>query len=148
MNDADKIIISNLRRNARKNITHIARETNIPVTTIYDRLKKIEKEYILKNLSLLDFDKLGYTFRSNVIVKIGDNKNELIKYLYEHKNVNSLYLLNFGSKLMLETVFRNINEFDEFVLKLNEFNVEMLNVSHISEELKKEMFLSDVKHFD
>ena len=39
----DAQILSFFRDNARKKITHIASETNIPVTTIYDKVRVHEK---------------------------------------------------------------------------------------------------------
>ncbi|MBR9691938.1 winged helix-turn-helix transcriptional regulator, partial [Candidatus Woesearchaeota archaeon] len=70
MNKKDLKIIAYLRQNARMPLTKMSRKTQIPVSTIFDRLKMNENSLIVKHTSLLDFSKLGYNTRANITLKV------------------------------------------------------------------------------
>ena len=53
-------IISEFRKNARENLTCASRKLGIPVSTIYDRLKKYSGNLITRHTAILDFKKLGF----------------------------------------------------------------------------------------
>ena len=74
------LILSHFRSNARKNLTKISKQTGIPVSTIFDKLKMYESSIIKKHTALLDFQKLGYDIRVDFIVKINHkDRDKLIK---------------------------------------------------------------------
>ena len=76
MNQKDKIILSQLRKNARMPLTTMSRKINIPVSTIFDRLKLNEEDLILKHTTLLNFSKLGYHTRAQVIFKVDKKRGQ------------------------------------------------------------------------
>ena len=51
----DLLIISCLRENSRNNLTNISKMTGIPISTIFDWLKKYEGSIIKKHTALLSF---------------------------------------------------------------------------------------------
>jgi len=55
----DMMLLSNLRANARETLTNISKRTNIPISTIFDRLKLHEKNLIKKHTAIIDFALLG-----------------------------------------------------------------------------------------
>jgi len=146
----DVEIISHLRSNSRKKITKIAESINMPVTTIYDRLRNAERRFIDKHTTLLDFSKIGYPVHSHVVVDVNkESKEGLYNFLLGHSNINSLYKINYGEKLLCETVFKNIDDFESFIESLEKDHiVSNIQVHHISEQLRKEDFLTDVNHIN
>ena len=104
----DLLILSHLRDNARQRLTSISRRTHIPVTTIYDNVRKYEREFVLKHASLLDFRKLGFNAKTKVLLKIADNKPEVLDYLATHPNINSLFRLHSEYDVLAELVFREL----------------------------------------
>lgn len=146
--EKDTKILSHLRRDGRKKITEISKEIGIPATTIYDRLRALQKRYVRKHSVLLDFKKIGYPLVSYVTIEVNkDKKNQLYEHLMKNANVNSLYKINYGSKLLLETVFQSISQFESFIDALEKFNITGIQINHVSEELKKESFLTEAHHF-
>lgn len=137
-------IISHLRKNAREKITDIARETHIPVTTIYDKVRMHDKGLFKRHVSLLDFSKLGYSIMSMIAVKAEKNKRfNLRDYLYNHKNVNSLYRVNEGFDFVLGCVFENSAQAEDFLDSLKaEHNVKEAMMFNVIDEVKKEGFLT------
>ncbi|HLC85723.1 MAG TPA: Lrp/AsnC family transcriptional regulator [Candidatus Nanoarchaeia archaeon] len=142
------IILAKLRENSRESLTRMSRKISIPVSTIYEKLKNYEKTVIKKHTSLLDFNKLGFGTRATIILKSKkENRENLKQFLLENKYVNSFYKINNGYDFMIETVFRELKEVENFVEELeNNYGVEEKLVYYIVEELKKEAFLSNADY--
>ena len=141
----DLLILSYLRNNARQRLTSISRRTHIPVTTIYDNVRRYEKRFIIKHSSIVDFRKLGFNAKTNIALKVNGSRGDLLAYLQEHPNVNSLYRTDSEYDIMAELVFRELRDVDEFLEALNNrFDVEKSLVLNVTEDLKREEFMSKV----
>jgi len=145
MKKTDLMIISSLRRNAREKLTNISKKTRIPVSTIFDKIKTYETGLINKHTALIDFNKLGYNTRANIILKVNKkDKSEMKNFLLKHKNINSALKINNGFDFLIEAIFTNIKEVEDFLELLEEnFKIKSKQVFYIIEELKKESFLSN-----
>jgi DNA-binding Lrp family transcriptional regulator len=142
INLKDLQILSYLRKNARIRVTDIAKNMKLPFTTIYDRIDRINKNAIKKSSVLLDYQKLGY-LQTHVTLAI-DKKDRMnfIEFMQKHNNINSAYLVNFGDSIIMESVFNNLNEFEDCVKIIeNNYNIKKIVINHISHEIKKEEFL-------
>lgn len=141
----DLLILSYLRRNARQRLTRISRHTHIPVTTIYDNVRKYERDFITKHAALLDFRKLGFDAKVNIALKVDGSKSELLEYLQSHSNVNSLYRTASEYGLLVEAVFRNSRDVDVFLDELSDrFRIEKSLVLNVTDDLKRESFMTEV----
>ena len=144
INKKDILIISNLRINARMPLTKMSRKINIPVSTIFDRLKINENGLIKKHTCLLNFSKLGYNVRANIAFKVeADDREGLKEYLLKHESANSVYKINNGFDFMIEGIFREIREMEDFIEDLEKrFRILDKKSFYIIEDLKREEFLS------
>jgi DNA-binding Lrp family transcriptional regulator len=137
------MILSYLRSNARQRLTSISRRTHIPVTTIYDNVRRYEKRFIIKHSCILDFRKLGFNARTSLALKVNGSKSELMSYLQDHPNVNSLYRTDSEYDLLVETVFRDMKDVDEFIDTIkSKFNVEKSLLLNVTEDIRREDFMS------
>jgi len=139
-------LLAFFRRNARLALTKISKQTGVPVSTIFDKLRKYEGNIIQRHVALLDFQKLGYTTRANVFVKTTpENRMALARYLRLHPNVNAAYRVNNGYDFLVEAVFRNIQEHEEFLetLELKQ-GVTDKEVYFVIGEVAREHFMADV----
>lgn len=145
INQKDMLIISNLRRNARETLTNMSRATHIPISTIYDKLKFHEGGLIKKHTCLLDYNKLGYTTRANVLLRVDrSTREELKEFLIKHNNVNSVSKINNNYDFMVEMVFREIREMEDFLEKIEDrFKIKAKQVFYVIEDLKREEFLAE-----
>lgn len=67
----DLKLLSDLRRNSRETLTKISRETGIPISLIFDRLKRLEAIGIRNRYTcLLDMKKIGLHDRVIILVKV------------------------------------------------------------------------------
>lgn len=143
--EKELIILSHMRQNARKNLTAISKETGMPISTIFDRLRKYEAEGIVKkHTALLDFSKLGYGVKVHIALKVPrECRDNLKSYLLKEPIINSVYRINNGYDFMIEAFFRDVNEVHEFVEGLERFRVKNPEEYYVLEEIKKEAFMAD-----
>jgi DNA-binding Lrp family transcriptional regulator len=140
-------ILSELRKNSRQSLTQISRKINIPVSTIFDKLIKLNNAIIKKNISLFDFDKLGYNIKVNFIVK-NPSKKHFKKFLLNKININSLYRINNYNNYHIECFFKNLNELEIFKEELIDLGIKDLKEYHVVEEIKKEEFFTKPIHIE
>jgi len=141
----DILIMSNLRSNARISLTNLSKKTKIPISTLFDRLRNQEKDLILKHTALLDFNKLGYSTRAHIIIKVSKPDRDRIKeHLSKHQNVNSFYKINNGYDFMVEGIFKHIKDMEDFLENLDErYDILDRRSYYIIDEIKREEFLAD-----
>jgi len=142
MNKKDLKIISQLRTDARMSLTDMSRKINIPISTIFDRLKS--NDFIVKHTSLLDFTNLGFT-KANIFLKVErEDKEALKEFLVKNNVVNSFYRINNGFDFMLECIFRQMKDLEEFNdLLESKFKIKETKSFFVIEDIKREMFLTD-----
>ncbi len=141
MKHNDIEIIRRLRDGRKLNISRIARELNMPITTVADRIKAIERKYMIKRLSLLDYPNLGLNGIANVAIKIPqEQKNAFLAFIKDENCVNSIYHINSDHDYMVELVCKDFVEIKEWVTKAKEnFNVST-DVYHVLKIEEKEKF--------
>jgi len=150
LNAKDLMLLSQLRKNAREKLTTISRRTQMPVSTIHEKLKGYNLGVVKKHTVLLDFPKLGYQCRAKVLVNAPkETKGELKDYLQKHPNINSAYKINNGYTYMLDVVFPTLDDLDQFLEKLESgYDVRDTQTYYIIDELKREGFLTDLTLMD
>jgi len=144
ISNADLKLISTLRLNARENLTTISKKTNIPISTLYEKLKRHEQSIILKHTTLLDFSKIGYLCRAQMLLLTNkENRDQLASYLKAHLAVNNIYKINNGYDFLVEGIFTDIKQLEDFLEELeNKFPLEQKKIHYIIEDIKRESFLT------
>ena len=106
MNSTNLKIITHLRKNSRHSVVNIAKNLEMPVSTVYDKLNRLQKEGIIKKHStIVDFPKIGYNHQVKFVLKIEHSQiKELLNFLKKHQNVNSIYEINSEFDFLVETV--------------------------------------------
>ncbi len=139
-----------LRKNARETLTSMSKTIKVPISTIYDKLKSNENGVIRKHTTLLDFSKLGFNTRANILLRIKKSTRDGAKeYLLKHQNVNNLYKINNGYDFLVEVVFKHIRDVEEFLESVEErFEVDGKEVFYLIDEIKREEFMADIGLLD
>ena len=139
------LLLSHFRRNARAKLTDVGRETGIPVSTIFDRVKGELLPYVQRFTCLLNMQELGLHSRATIILKVDkEQKQEAGRFLEKHGNVNSLYRINNGYDFMLDVIFREMADLEEFIEQIEKrFKVKDKEVYFIIGEVKQEAFLAE-----
>ncbi len=146
----DLLIIAHLRKDARMSLTKLSKKTNIPASTVYDKIKEFKDGHIKKHTAFVDFQKLGYQITAFLMIQtIKDKKHVTKDHLEKHVNVNSLFKINNNYDFFVEAIFRDINELEEFKEELEiKFKTRKIVVYHLIKEIKKESFLSNPEVID
>ena len=141
----DLLILSELRSNSRETLTKISKNTGIPISTIFDKIKYYQGSLITKHTTLIDFSKLGFNARANIMVKVDrDKREEARKFLLSHQNINSVYKVSNGFDFLIEGIFKNVKEVEDFIDFLGgKFKLEQTQVYYIIEDIKKESFMNN-----
>ena len=142
----DVLLLCQLRKNAREPLTNMSRETRIPVSTLYDRLRHFERSSVIrKHTSLIDFSIFGYSVKAYFQLKTKPSaRNKIRVYLTNHQNINNLYRVNNNCDFIAEGIFRTITECEDFVDELDErFELKSIETYYVIQEIKREGFLSN-----
>ncbi len=144
MNEKDLLLLTHLRQNARETLTKLSRKTNIPISTIYEKLKTYNRDIIKKHTSLIDFSKLGYNARVEVMLRVDkENRDEIRDFLSRKSCINSIFKINNGYDFLVEGIFRNIQEVEDFLeLVEDRFKIKQKQVYYIVDEIKREGFMT------
>ncbi len=147
VNTKDIKILSHLRRDSRETLTNISKTTGIPTSTIFDRLRTQEQTLIKRYTALLNFQKLGFKTRVNIILRVDSQSKEVLgSFLANLPSVNTLFKLSDEYDYLVEGVFKNEQELESFLQVVrSDFQKIELEVFPIILEFKREAFLADPK---
>ena len=148
LKENDWEMIACLRKNGRETLTDISKKTNIPISTLYDKIRSDKMDIITKHTCLLDFNKLGFNTRAKISMKVDKECRDTIKeFLMRDFNVNSLYKINNGYDFMIEVVFKSMQNLENFIEKMeSKFRILEYKVYYVIEDIKREEFLSNPEH--
>lgn len=120
LDETDVNVLKTLTLDARLSSRQIAKKCNVSIGTVLSRIKKMEKEGIIKGYSaLLDHEKLGYelTVISEITVSKGrllEMENEIARY----PNVCSVYDVTGLTDAVIIAKFKNRDELSKFTKRL------------------------------
>lgn len=141
----DMALLASLRKDSRMKLTTMSRQTRIPVSTIFDRIRTFKGSGLVRRYtSLVDFGRLGHQGHAWILLACNKNdRHQLQETLERHPNVNSLLRINNGWNLMAEVVSPGIREVEDFVEQIEDkARITKKMVLFIIREIRKEEFLA------
>jgi len=135
-------ILDLLRQDPRIKMTDLAKNLNIPKSTVFDIFNKLKEKGLHSPRLILDFDKLGYSIRVFIAVSVSaDSKGKVLIFLKDHPNINSLFAVGSGHDYLFEAVFGNQKQHLEFMRDLD-FSAEILEkqVFYTLDDIHRERF--------
>jgi len=141
VDETDKKIINILVENSRLSYRQIAKKAKISVVTVMNRVKKLEKEGIIKKYTaLVDYEKLNYGFFVMTSIRISKGKElEVEQALTKYENVFAIYDVTGDFDIEVIAKFKNRAALDSFVKKIQTFEyVERLHTRLILNTIKEE----------
>ena len=142
LDKTDTKILKNLMINSRLSSRQLALNLGISTVTVLSRIKKLEKEKIIKGYTaIIDHEKLGYSLTAIIEIlakndKIVDIEDEISKF----ENVCGVYDITGESDTLIIAKFKERNELSKFVKSLAAIpNVEN-TITHVVLNTAKEDF--------
>ncbi len=142
MDEIDERILKNLLVDARLSARQLALKLGMSTVTILSRIKKLEKQKIIKGYtSTLDHEKLGYDLTAIIeIIAKKDKITQVEDKLSEMENVCAVYDITGSTDTLLVAKFKGREELSKFVKDLASIpNVEN-TITHVVLNTVKEDF--------
>lgn len=138
MDKTDEKILSALVENSRMPISKISQKTNIPDSTISNRIKKLEKNGVIeKYTTILDPEKVGINVSAIIIIQTETEKHENVeKELPKLKEVTDVYTVSGEYDILIKLWAHTLDELNDII------NSEIRTIDGI-EELR-ELIVMDV----
>ncbi|MFT4326082.1 MAG: Lrp/AsnC family transcriptional regulator [Candidatus Woesearchaeota archaeon] len=122
-------VLNHLLRDARCELTKISIAEKMPVSTVYETIRKLEREGIIKRYTtLLDTSYLRFSLEYFFVVK-GD-----CPYIY---SIDSIECLEIPGTYLVKAFFRSLQEFGDFKKTLKKHNCKILKEFAIQEKIKE-----------
>ena len=147
-NKKQVLLLTELRKNSRQSLTRIGNEINMPISTVHDKIRANTGGVVLKYTCVLDFARLGFNCRAQIILKVDKKEKEAVKqHLLKTANINSIYRINNGYDFLVEGVFKDLREVDEFIERMEElYKIKEKKLYYIMEDIARETFMTDQIH--
>ncbi|MDH3489687.1 MAG: Lrp/AsnC family transcriptional regulator [Nitrosopumilus sp.] len=142
LDEIDERILKNLLVDARQSARQLALRLGISTVTVLSRIKKLEKEKIIKGYTaIIDHEKIGYSLTAIIEImakndKIVDIEKEIAKF----ENVCGVYDITGSTDTIIVAKFKERDELSKFVKALAVIpNVEN-TITHVVLNTTKEDF--------
>lgn len=140
--ETDEKILKNLMMDARSSARQLALKLGMSTVTVLSRIKKLEKEKIIKGYTtIIDHEKLGYSLTAIIeIVAKNDKIVDIEEKISKFENVCGVYDITGSTDTIVIAKFKERNELSAFVKGLASIpNVEN-TITHIVLNTTKEDF--------
>jgi len=141
MDKIDEKILKNLMVDARISARQLALKLGMSTVTILSRIKKLEKEKIIKGYTaLIDHEKLGYDLTAIIEIIAKKDILDIEEELSKMDNVCGVYDITGNTDTVIVAKFKERNELSVFVKSLSSMaNVEN-TITHVVLNTAKEDF--------
>lgn len=138
----DERILKNLLVDARLSARQLGLKLGMSTVTILSRIKKLEKEKIIKGYTaIIDHEKLGYTLTA--VIEIIAKKDKIIDIemdLAKIENVCGVYDITGNTDTLVIAKFKSRNELSEFVKRIASIQNIENTITHVVLNTAKEDF--------
>ena len=119
-------ILKELKRNGRLSAQEISKITGIPVTTVFNRVKRMEKSKAIKGYTVvLDEGRVGRNVAAYVSITVDYNllkrkrisQQQLATRLRQHEFVDEVDMITGTSDIIVKIRTPDISQLNEFVTK-------------------------------
>ncbi len=128
IDDTDKKIIGVLRQNAKLKTQNISKKINVPITTVHNRIKRMEKDGTIKGYTaVLNNKMLDKSLKVMVMVKVdhqqltakGESHEAMLKKIMANPAIERVNLMAGDIDFIIEARVKDIDA-------LNAFSVDFL----------------------
>jgi len=133
LQEKDLKIIEALEENARLGVKQIARKTDIPITTVFNRIRNLESRGIIQGYrAIIDKKKLGKEIEAFIIVNIPYNsvlhQDEFALELGRLPEVDECYVISGATNILIKVSIEDIDKLNDFIIN----NLKRRGVENIS----------------
>jgi len=123
MDEKDERILNVLKENSKLSTQQISKKISIPITTVHHRIKKLEKEGIIKKYTVvLDSKKIGKLISSYILIRVDyrhtkQSQLEMAMNLKSKDAVEEVSIVTGSIDMIVKIRVKDIAELNQFVIK-------------------------------
>lgn len=121
----DRQILKELQLNSKLTTQQISKKTLIPITTIHNRIKRLEKDGIIKGYTvMLDHKKLGFDILAFILLTVRHyiaegkavTEEGMAKEIAKLPGVEETYIVTGGTDIIAKIRVRSMEDLNKFVV--------------------------------
>lgn len=121
IDNKDKKILSELKKNARNSTKNIAKNVRIPRVTVHDRIEKMKSSGIIKSFTTItDYNKIGLSTKVFIFVSFLHNTNvsqrELANKISKIPGVYEVHIISGEYDLLIKVRGESLEEIGKLVV--------------------------------
>ena len=137
----DEKILKNLMVDARLSARQMALKLGMSTVTVLSRIKKLEKEKIIKGYTaIIDHEKLGYDLTAIIEIIAKKDIIDIEEKLSKIENVCGVYDITGNTDTVIVAKFKERNELSKFVKSLSSMSNVENTITHVVLNTEKEDF--------
>ncbi len=121
LDEKDRKILRILEENSRTPLKEIAKKTDIPITTVYNRLMRFKREKLVRFTIIPDYKKLGYGVESYVLIKIQASPEidpeQVLSKVIAVRGVKSAALVTGSVDLIAHIYSKSVDELSDIIMR-------------------------------
>ncbi|MBU0471737.1 MAG: Lrp/AsnC family transcriptional regulator [Nanoarchaeota archaeon] len=115
IDDKDKKIIEELKKDSRTSIRDISKITGIRPSTVHQRINKLKTSNTIEKFTIKLNNKLiGENF---IVFMFVSTEEDLDEALFKDKHIKEVFGITGEYDLLFKLKFKNVEEFNDFVLE-------------------------------
>lgn len=135
MDEKDKILLNELKKDSKRSVQELSKATKIPSTTVYNRIKALEEEGIIKQYSIkLNNKKVG---KVQAIFEVTLNPavdvSEFIKKI--KSKCDEIYSIAGDYQFLIKSTFDDLGGVYSFTAQLQQIRAEKVKTTVVLDEL-------------
>ena len=126
MDQIDLEIIEELKKNAKAKIHQISKKIGIPPSTVHHRIKKMEKERVIKRWNVeIDYQQVGLPIKALVLVnfdvtelkRMGKSQERIALLLKKTPNIEKIDIITGEADMLLTIRAKSMEHLQEILFK-------------------------------
>jgi len=135
MDEKDRILLNELRKDSKRSVQDLSKATKIPSTTVYNRIKQLEKEGIIKQYTVkLDNKRVGKIQAIfEVSINPSVNVSEFLKKIKAH--ADDVYSVAGDYQFLIKASFNDLGGVYSFTAQLQQLKADKVKTTIVLDEL-------------
>jgi Lrp/AsnC family leucine-responsive transcriptional regulator len=126
IDETDKKILHELTLDSSRNIDKLSKFLRIPRSTVHNRIKKLEKEGIIKGYkALVDYEKIGLGLTTFMMISLTEKAaiQDVLRKLANDPKIEEIHTVTGRSDILLKSRFKNPKEIATFTFNPEETGI-------------------------
>jgi len=117
IDDKDKLILEELQENCKKSTKEIAKKLKTPVSTVYLRIKKLEKKGVIKRYTSIVDGKILVSFVSRLPgINHNLSQRDIAEKIAKFPEVQEVHIISGDWDILIKVKGRDTEEIGKFVV--------------------------------